>query len=467
MNININFKNYRKTVCVLGLGFVGSAMAIAIASAEMNNKKIYNVIGIDLPTERGKKIVDDLNSGKFPFKSNDIDLKNAIENIYESRNFIATTDSNQISKADVIVIDINLDILYDSNDNPYMNLDNFSQSMRLVGAKIKENALVIVETTVPPGTCEKIVKPIITEEFLKRGIVNRPLISHSYERVMPGKNYFKSITNYWRVYSGVDEKSAKMCEAFLKTVIKTEEYPMTRLNTTTSSETAKVLENSYRAMNIAFMEEWGRFAENIGIDLYEIINAIRLRPTHSNMMQPGFGVGGYCLTKDPFFAKLASEQIFNIPDTSFPFSFEAVKTNNKMPLVSLYKIEKELVDLDKKKILLLGISYREDVGDTRFSPSEIFAKEAIKKGAILYYNDPYVKYWQEMKVKVSQSIYKNEVFDVIVFAVKHSEYKKISFKDWSSINKNTLIFDANNVLSFEQIQFIKNNGYKFISIGRG
>ena len=117
---------------------------------------------------------------------------------------------------------------------------------------------------------------------------------------MPGKNYFDSIINYWRVYAGIDKKSADRCERFLSKIINIKDYPLSRLKNTISSECGKVLENSYRAVNIAFMEEWGRFAEDANIDIYEIVKSIRLRPTHQNIRQPGFGVGGYCLTKIHF-----------------------------------------------------------------------------------------------------------------------------------------------------------------------
>lgn len=127
---------------------------------------------------------------------------------------------------------------------------------------------------------------------------------------MPGSHYLDSIVNYWRVYSGVTKESADRCMHFLQSVINTEEYPLTQLSSTTASETAKVLENSYRALNIAFMEEWGRFAEEIGINMFEIVEAIRKRPTHANIMKPGFGVGGYCLTKDPLFVKIGAEKFF-------------------------------------------------------------------------------------------------------------------------------------------------------------
>ena len=127
---------------------------------------------------------------------------------------------------------------------------------------------------------------------------------------MPGKNYLDSIINYWRVFAGINDISADKCAEFLSKIINVKKYPLTRLSNTNESETGKLLENSYRAVNIAFIEEWGRFAEDIGLDLFNIIDAIKMRPSHNNIMQPGFGVGGYCLTKDPRFADLSVKQIF-------------------------------------------------------------------------------------------------------------------------------------------------------------
>ena len=212
---------------------------------------------------------------------------------------------------------------------------------------IPEGTLLIIESTVPPGTCEKIIYPMIKDIFEKRSLnIDNFCLAHSYERVMPGKNYLSSIINFWRVFSGINKKSEKKCEEFLSKVINTDEYPpppppppLTCLQNTIASETGKILENSYRAVNIAFMEEWGRFAEHTGIDIYEIIDAIRMRPTHSNMRQPGFGVGGYCLTKDPLFAKIAARDIFKIDGHDFPFSSQSVNINSKMPKVTFRKIE--------------------------------------------------------------------------------------------------------------------------------
>ncbi|MCR5272851.1 MAG: nucleotide sugar dehydrogenase [Lachnospiraceae bacterium] len=467
-NINEMFDMKRKVVCVQGLGFVGAAMSVAIASArDKSDNILYNVIGIDVDNEAGRKKAGLINEGIFPFENSDKKLEEKLKEASTKGNLKATTDKEYFSFADIVVVDINLDVKYGEDQSPYLDLEQFKNAIHTLGSRIKEDTLVLVETTVPPGTCQKIVRPIIKDEFEKRGLTGQPHIAHSYERVMPGKNYLDSIISYWRVYSGIDDESADMCKAFLESVIRTDEYPLTRLKNTTSTETAKVLENSYRATTIAFMEEWGRFAEAVDVDMFEVVDAIRMRPTHSNMRQPGFGVGGYCLTKDPYFAMLASKDLFNREDLEFPFSTMAVRYNNKMPIVSVDYLEQILGGLKEKKILLLGVSYRQDVGDTRYSPSEIFAREVIKRGGILTYQDPLVERWTEMNIDVESDIPQFEGYDAVVFAVQHKEYTEIDFSDIHT-DKTVLIFDANRVLTDEQIEKINKNGsFIFKSIGRG
>ncbi|HDQ15728.1 MAG TPA: nucleotide sugar dehydrogenase, partial [Bacteroidetes bacterium] len=238
--------------------------------------------------------------------------------------------------------------------------------------------------------------------------------------------------------------------------------PLCRLDNTLSSETAKVLENSYRATNIAFMEEWGRYAEELNIDMFKIVESIRKRPTHSNIRQPGFGVGGYCLTKDPLFAKWAATNFFNT-NLDFEFCNMAVKTNRKMPLVTLKYAEKILHNLKNKKILVLGISYKQEVGDTRHSPTKIFVEEALTKGAIISCHDSLVSEWDEMKdVTIYNIIPPFESFDLLIFAVPHEEYRRIDFSQ-----KDLKILDANNVLTDKQIKNIKEHNNYLFSIGKG
>lgn len=460
------FDALRKKVAILGLGFVGAAMAAAVSNASKRNIPIYDVIGIDRPTELGKKRVDSINNGIFPFETTDIELKNAISKAHEYGNIYCATSHLLIAEADYIVVDINLDIQYQNDGTPYLDLSAFKEAVSSIGENMKPDALIVVETTVPPGTCEKVVLPLIDKEFKKRGINSTPNIAHSYERVMPGKQYYNSIINFWRVYSGINKASADLCEKFLRSFIHTDNFPLTRLKTTTASETAKVLENSYRAANIAFMEEWGRFAEQVGIDIFEVINAIRMRPTHSNIRQPGFGVGGYCLTKDPYFAKLAAKDLFGLNNLDFPFCTKAVSLNKKMPLVTLDALEKALGGLAGRKILVLGVSYRQDVGDTRYSPTEIFALKAISSGAELVFHDPLVTFWPELKTEVIQTYPEPKEFDTLLFTVGHKAYQDIDIPKWLNGAK-PLIFDANNVLTEKQIATIQAYGCPLKMIGRG
>lgn len=463
------FQVKRPIVCIQGLGFVGAAMAIAVASATDNKgNPVYNVVGIELPTEKGKGIAKQLCEGIFPFDNIDKNLQLSHKKCIENQNIYATTDADWMKEADIILSDINLDVSYKDSGEPYLDLELYKKAVHTIAGKIKKGALLIVETTVPPGTCEKIVRPILENEFDRRGLgKENVLIAHSYERVMPGADYLNSIVNYWRVYSGINRKSADICEKFLENIINTEQYPLTRLSCTIASETAKVLENSYRAVTIAFMEEWGRFAETAGFDMFEVVDAIRKRPTHSNMRQPGFGVGGYCLTKDPYFAALGARDILALEELEFPFCFHAVQLNNKMPIVSLDKIEKLLGgNLQGKKILILGVSYRQDVGDTRYSPTEIFAREALRRGAELTCHDPLVKEWREFDMEVMQEIPSPDQFDAVVFTVAHREYSDINFIEWLPPNK-ILVFDANHVLSNKQIEDIYTMGHKFSAIGKG
>ncbi len=467
-NLKSKVQNRDSCVAIIGLGFVGSAMATATASKLNNNgDPVFNVTGVDLPSISGQERINCINAGEFPFKTNDNKLANELKKAIERGNLIATSNTSTYEKADVVIVSINCDLVKE-NGQEKIALYNFTDSIREIAENISENTLVIVESTVPPGTCERIVYPLFIDIFKKRKLnLNKFYLAHSYERVMPGNEYFDSIINYWRVYAGINKESAEKCEDFLSKIINTADYPLTHLSNTTASETGKLLENSYRAVNIAFIEEWGRFAEDTGVDLYEVINAIRIRPTHSNIRQPGFGVGGYCLTKDPLFAKIAAKDILKLNGHEFPFSTKALDVNAKMPLVTLNKLKDYFDDdLNGKKILLMGVTYRQDVGDTRFSPSEIFVKEARLCGAEIIAHDPLVDYWNELNMDIKTELPDSTDYDAIVFAVPHKEYADINLNKWI-IQNGTLLFDANNVLSKQQVSEIKQNKLNYMSIGRG
>ncbi|MFA5264950.1 MAG: nucleotide sugar dehydrogenase [Opitutaceae bacterium] len=455
-------------VCVQGIGFVGSAMAIAIASAaEPDGAPRFNVVAIDLDTSAGRERATCLNSGRLLFSNIDQKLANAHATALKRGNLHASTDTSHYAKASIVVVDVNLDVDLKATP-PAVDLSSLRRAIGTLGDLVPEGCLILVETTVPPGTCEKVVGPLLMERLAIRGM-NRDsvLLAHSYERVMPGAAYLDSIINFWRVYSGHTEAAAIACGRFLSQIIDTKRFPLTRVKTTTASELGKVLENSYRATTIAFVEEWSRLAERMGVDIFPVIDAIRMRPTHANFRQPGFGVGGYCLTKDPLLGGVAARQLFGASDLKFPFSELAVAINKKMPLESLRLVREALGgSIAGKRILLLGVSYREDVGDTRYAPSEIFVRAARNEGAQVVCFDPLVNYWNELEERLPESLPGPVGFDAVVFVSTHSLFTTLDIPAWLS-GARPLLLDGNRVLSARQINGIEALNLPFRSIGRG
>lgn len=418
----------KKLVVIQGMGFVGSVMGLVVANALSEE---YAVIGIDLASPGSYWKIRSINEGSFPVQASDPKIELYYQESRRKQNYYATYDPYAYTHADVVLVDINLDVQKQSAPNKDLvdynvDLTPFKKAIRSIGQHCRPDVLVLVETTVPPGTSQKIVRPVLEECLTERGLpVNDLCVGHSYERVMPGPKYIDSIQNFFRVFAGTDEKSADATERFLRTVIRTDEYPLTRLGNTNATEMAKVLENSYRAMNIAFMVEWSRFAEEAGVDIYEVVNAIRMRPTHKNIMLPGLGVGGYCLTKDPLLASWARQNLFG-SEESLHQSEKGVRINDKMPVYAYsYLTSQYQGSLKDKKVLLLGVSYLNDVGDTRYTPVEGFYDQLIAAGAQVALHDPHVLYWEERDQLVDQDLTKilTADYDLVVITTGHRDYR--------------------------------------------
>lgn len=462
----------KKVVVVQGLGFVGSVMGLVVANALTEE---YAVIGIDLPTPSSYWKIRSINEGIFPVIASDPKIELYYKNALQKKNYYATYDSYAYSKANVVVVDINLDVKKQSTvekdlEDYSVDLTPFRKAIEAIGTYCKEDVLVLVETTVPPGTSQKIVKPILEESLQKRGIpADKLKVGHSYERVMPGPKYIDSIQNFYRVFAGTDEKSADAVEQFLRTVIKTDEYPLTRLGNTNATEMAKVLENSFRAMNIAFMVEWSRFAEEAGVDIYEVVNAIRMRPTHKNIMLPGLGVGGYCLTKDPLLASWARMNLFG-SEEKLGQSEKGVHINDKMPLYAFEYLQSQYKgSLRGKKTLLLGVSYLNDVGDTRYTPVEGFFDQLEIEGCDITLHDPHVKYWEEKDLWINQELddLLKQNYDMVIITTGHKDYRNNpalinSIKQQPSC----LVYDTIGVLTNEEIKSLSEKHIVKV-IGRG
>jgi len=451
----------KQVVVVQGLGFVGSVMSLVVANALTEE---YAVIGIDLPTPFSYWKIQSINEGVFPVIADDPKIDQFYQQARQKNNLYATCDAYAYSCADIVIVDINLDVKKQSNGNGHLedytvDLTPFKKAITSIGNQCKPGILVLVETTVPPGTSQKVVRPILEECLQKRGLPTNELkVGHSYERVMPGPKYVDSIQNFYRVYSGTDEVSAEATEKFLRTVISTNQYPLTRLGNTQATEMAKVLENSYRAMNIAFMVEWSRFAEEAGVNIYEVVKAIRMRPTHQNLMLPGLGVGGYCLTKDPLLASWARMNLFG-SDEPLEQSETGVHINDQMPIFAFHYLRSQYDGkLEGKKVLLLGVSYLNDVGDTRFTPVLGIYEQLTAAGCEVSLHDPHVMYWEEKAIRVENDLDKllQQHYDLVIVTTGHKDYRNNASLIARLLDQNpSFIYDTIGILSDEEIKALK------------
>ena len=447
-------------VCVIGQGYVGLPMSIAISNSKNKNGKLnFSVIGLEKNNKKGLHLKSKVSSGILPISTEDKKIHKMFKKSQKNKNFYISNNLEEIKKCKIIVISINFEIDY-RKDNPFNSLKSFFKQLSKF---VRKNTLIIIETTLPPGTSDKIIYPVLLSETKKRGFKNNEImLSYSYERIMPGYNYYDSIVNNYRVFSGVDKKSKNACKKFLEKIINVKKYNLHLLNSNTECEFSKILENSYRATNIAFIDEWTKYSRTAKVDMYNVLRAIKKRDTHNNIMRPGLGVGGYCLTKDPYFAVASAKTIFK-KTNNFPFINLTMKTNKNMPNTSLEFIKEKIKKIKNKKILILGLSYREGIGDYRSSPSLVLIKKLKDLGAKIYAEDPFIQNFKKPELKnINNKKYESKQCDVAIFCTPHKIYNKIKFNKFS---KKTIFFDLNNAISEKNKKILKKRKIKMFTLG--
>jgi len=405
--VNTHREAGREIVVVMGLGFVGAVMAAVVADTVDKKTGEPNkfVIGMQRPSTRSFWKMPLLNKGISPVKSEDPEVDPMIERcVNQKETLTATFTYDALTLADVLVVDIQCDFLKEELGNlrsGHADISALEESFKIIGGKIDPQCLVLIETTVPPGTTEYVAYPLIKKAFKKRGIKDEPLLAHSFERVMPGRDYVKSVREFWRVCSGTNEESKEKVTKFLSEILNVKQSPITVLDRPVESETCKIVENSYRATILAFLNEWSLFAETNGIDLLKVINAIKIRPTHSNIIFPGPGIGGYCLPKDGGLGLWAYKHLLGFENDIFKITPAAIDINDTRALHAAQLVRDALRNMGlivaASQITILGVSYREDVADTRYSGSEIIVRKLTEMGADIKAHDPYVRHWWELE----------------------------------------------------------------------
>lgn len=448
-----------KKISIIGLGFVGMPTFLTLSNIKNKSKYTYEVEGIEKADSKGERIKRYFNEKKNWIPTKDKIFKNYFDIASKRKDVYINTNLNSIFKSKIVIVSVNFD--FQSLNNNYF--DNLKRLSKDIASRIKKNTLVIFETTLPPGATDKIIIPEFKKSLKKRKMkIDDIYLCYSFERVMPGENYINSIISNYRCFSGINDSSKNSCKKFLKSFIKHKRFKLTEFDKIIECETAKILENSYRASNIAFIDEWTKASKTLKINLNKVIEAIKLRPTHSNMMWPGLGVGGYCLTKDPSFIQFSFKNFFKKKNT-FPIIRNTLNINNKMVNTS-FELIKDHTSLNNKNILICGISYKENTSDLRFSPSLQLIEILKNKNSKISIFDPYhnTGIGNLKKFKFIKTL--NKRYDIIIFCVNHKEFKKINFLK-SKLSKQVIIFDLNRVLTIKQKKSLIKKKIKFHQIG--
>ena len=399
----------KEVVVVMGLGFVGAVMAAIVADTvhKKNGRSAKFVIGCQRPSTRSYWKTPLLNRGQSPVRSEDPEVEPMIARcVLEKKTLTATYNPDCLALADCVVVDVQCDYFKQNlgtMKTGETEMAALEATLKTIGEKIQPGCLVLIETTVAPGTTEFVALPILKKAFRARGIETEPLLAHSFERVMPGREYVNSIRDFWRVCSGCNVEAKRRVIKFLNEVVNVDKFPLTVMDRPIESETTKIVENSYRATILAFLNEWSIFSERNGVDLMKVVKAIKMRPTHSNIIFPGPGIGGYCLPKDGALGYWAYRHIlgFEDGDSVFKISTVAIDINDTRGLHVAELTRDALRNMGRyiagARVLLAGASYREDVGDTRYSGSELVVRKLTEMGAEISVHDPYVDHWYELE----------------------------------------------------------------------
>jgi len=373
----------QKKVAILGLGYVGLPLAELLVSS---NK--YSVIGIDISRAaiaRAKKTI-------------------------KSTNFISSTGFQKIKSADIVVICVPTPI----KRNYLPDYEPLKMACKAVIENLGKNPLVIIESTINPGTCEEVLMPLFSQYGLVCG--KDYSLAHCPERIDPGNTQW-ILDNIPRNVAGDSESTSKEAASFYRSFLKGKIKVMNSLK---AAEATKIVENTFRDINIAYVNELAMSFDKLGIDLLEVIEGASSKPFAFMPHYPGCGVGGHCIPVDPYYL------IERAKYTGFhhPFLRMARAVNNGMPAytVSLLKAALKVKKLSKPVVGLLGLAYKKDIADIRESPAlKILQQLKVAKLKTLIY-DPYIQ--EESNVKTLDELLKK--CDAIIVATNHSEFIKIS-----------------------------------------
>jgi len=438
-------------IVVIGMGYVGIPCAALLADIDG-----FQVTGLQRRSKRSGWKIEHLNQGKSPIEGDEPGLAELIAKVVKKGTFSVTDDVTVLEDADVILIDVQTPT--DENHIPqYHSLREVSEQ---IGKHMKKGTLVIVESTVAPGTTQNVVQKIIEEHSGLQGGEDFDL-AFAYERVMPGK-LINNIVNLPRIVGGITPKSAERSVEIYSKIVKAKVHTTDVL----TAELSKTIENAYRDVNIAFVNEMALVCESLGVNVYEIIELVNELP--SRMLHiPGAGVGGHCLPKDTWLLRYGLNQ-YGVHKMEPRFIALAREVNNHMPIHMAHLIEDALLEkglqLHDATITVLGAAYLENSDDTRNTPAASLVHYLESKGASVIIHDPHVREWEFGEHKMERDFNKAvKNSDCIAIVTKHREYLNLDLDKLKETMRTLVIVDGRNI--FDE-KMITKAGFEYRGIGK-
>jgi UDP-N-acetyl-D-mannosaminuronic acid dehydrogenase len=430
-------ENKTANVLVLGLGYVGLPVACLFAEAG------FPVVGI----RRNREKVETINQGMCPIEGKEPGLAELLARVVSEGRFRATTDYEVCRKTQVVLIAVETPVDPVTKKPGYQALRG---ALTDLGHNLSRGTMVIVESTIAPGTMDQVVKPILEENSGLRANADFYLVNCP-ERVMPGK-LLANIRGCPRVVGGMSPEAAELAVKFYRHVVQADLDPADCL----TAELVKTMENAYRDVQVAFANEMALLCEDMGADVWRVRELVNKSPFR-DMHLPGAGVGGHCIPKDPWLL------IANTDDRFEPRLIPAARAiNDGMPLhvvdLTVEAMREAGVDVTEAKIAVLGYAYLENSDDTRNSPSETLVARLRELGAEVVVHDPYVPGYQGDLDEIVQGC------DAVVLMVMHDVYRAIDLDKLRAQVAHPILIDGRNVFSAEQARAA---GWDYRSVGKG
>lgn len=443
---------------VVGMGYVGTPVAALFADVPG-----IRVTGVQRRSRRSGWKIDHLNSGKSPIGGNEPGLAELISKVVREKQFRVTDDKQVYGEADAFLITVQTPV----DDEHQPRYESLREVLRDIGQRMKPGALVCLESTVAPGTTNYVAKPILEEESGMKAGMDFSLV-FSYERVMVGR-LLHNLTEYDRIVGGYTPECTVRGVELYGNIVKARLHPTDAL----TAEVSKVVENTYRDVNIAFANEVALICESLGVDVHDVrgfVNSLPNDPSNPsanpfrNMHAPGAGVGGHCLPKDPWLLKYGLDK-YGAFKVDPQIIVRSRNLNDYMPLhmktLLLDALAERCLEPEEAKVTILGFAFLENSDDERNTPTMPLYDLLNGEFHNVAIHDPYIPEYEGYPITtdLEQAITGS---DAVLLVTGHREYKELTLSHLKDLLRTPIIIDGRNVWNRREALEM---GYTFRGVG--